>query len=71
LGNAVIDGHGDSKQGAAVFWDLRTRKPGDAIIVAGGDGAERLFVVTALESCKRADAPRGRIFGSARTPTSP
>lgn len=64
-GNAVIDGHVDSQTGAAVFWNLRKLRPGDLVIVVGDDGAERKFVVTALVSYKRAEAPLQQIFGPA------
>jgi hypothetical protein len=63
VGNAAIAGHVDSKTGPAVFWELPTLKPGDAIFVVGDDGAERRFVVTGRESYQRADAPLDRIFG--------
>jgi len=62
-GNAAIAGHVDSKTGKAVFWDLPKLKAGDEIFVVGDDGVERKFVVTAIESYKRTDAPLERIFG--------
>ena len=62
-GNAAIAGHVDSKTGKAVFWDLPKLKPGDEVFVVGDDGVERKFVVTAIESYKRVDAPLDRIFG--------
>lgn len=62
-GNAAIAGHVDSKTGKAVFWDLPRLKPGDEVFVAGDDGVARRFIVTAVESYKRADAPLDRIFG--------
>jgi hypothetical protein len=62
-GNAVIDGHVDSKTNKAVFWDLPKLQPGDEIFVVGDDGVERRFVVVDVESYKRADAPLDRIFG--------
>lgn len=65
LGNAVIDGHVDSKTGPAVFWDLRKLRPGDEVLVLGSDGVERRFVVTALQVYKRDAAPLERIFGAA------
>ena len=64
VSNAAIAGHVDSKTGPAVFWELPTLKPGDAIFVVGDDGVERRFVVTGRESYQRADAPLERIFGS-------
>jgi hypothetical protein len=62
-GNAAIDGHVDSTTGKAVFWDLAKLQPGDEIFVVGDDGVERRFVVTDVQSYKRADAPLDRIFG--------
>lgn len=62
-GNAAIAGHVDSKTGPAVFWDLPKLRPGDEVFVGGDDGIERRFVVVALESYGRADAPLDRIFG--------
>lgn len=64
-GNAVIDGHVDSKTGPAVFWDLRKLRPGDEVFVLGSDGIERRFVVTAMQVYKRDVAPLERIFGAA------
>lgn len=64
-GNAVIDGHVDSKTGPAVFWDLRKLRPGDEIFVIGVDGVERRFVVTAMQVYKRDAAPLEQIFGAA------
>jgi len=54
VSNAAIAGHVDSKTGPAVFWELPTLKPGDAIFVVGDDGVERRFVVTGRESYQRA-----------------
>jgi LPXTG-site transpeptidase (sortase) family protein len=62
-GNAAIAGHVDSKTGKAVFWDLPKLQPGDEVFVVGDDGVERKFVVTAIESYNRTDAPLDRIFG--------
>jgi LPXTG-site transpeptidase (sortase) family protein len=62
-GNSAIAGHVDSTTGKAVFWDRSKLKPGDEIFVVGDDGVERRFVVTEVESYKRADAPLDRIFG--------
>ena len=62
-GNSAIAGHVDSKTGKAVFWDLPKLQPGDEVFVVGDDGVERKFVVTAIESYNRTDAPLDRIFG--------
>jgi LPXTG-site transpeptidase (sortase) family protein len=62
-GNSAIAGHVDSKTGKAVFWDLPKLQPGDEVFIVGDDGVERKFVVRAIESYKRTDAPLERIFG--------
>jgi LPXTG-site transpeptidase (sortase) family protein len=62
-GNSAIAGHVDSKTGRAVFWDLPKLQPGDEVFVVGDDGVERKFVVTAIETYNRTDAPLERIFG--------
>ena len=63
VGNAAIAGHVDSKTGKAVFWDLAKLKAGDEIFVVGDDGVTRRFVVAALDSYGRRDAPLQQIFG--------
>jgi hypothetical protein len=63
IGNAAIAGHVDSKTRKAVFWDLAKLKPGNEIFVVGDDGVTRRFVVTALDSYERTDAPLQQIFG--------
>lgn len=67
-GNAVIDGHLDSKTGPAVFWKLGNLQPGDEIFVTTADGTELRFVVTGSETYPTADAPRYKIFGPAAAP---
>jgi hypothetical protein len=64
-GNAVIDGHVDSKTGKAVFWDLRKLVRGDQIVVVGDDGVERRFVVADTGKYATADVPLARVFGPA------
>lgn len=63
VGNAAIAGHVDSKTGPAVFWYLAKLKPGDEVFVVGDDGVTRRFVVAALASYGRTDAPLQQIFG--------
>jgi len=64
-GNAVIDGHVDSKTGKAVFFDLRRLVRGDQIVVVGDDGVERRFVVTDTGKYATTDVPLARVFGPA------
>jgi LPXTG-site transpeptidase (sortase) family protein len=63
-GNAVIDGHKDSVEGIAVFWNLNKLKVGDRIYVSDEYGYELTFEVSAIESYDRTAAPLDRIFGS-------
>lgn len=67
-GNAVIDGHLDSKTGPAVFYRLGDLQPGDEVFVTTADGVELRFVVTALETYATADAPTFSVFGPATNP---
>lgn len=67
-GNAVIDGHLDSKTGPAVFYRLRELKPGDEIFTITDAGVEYRFVVTTSEVYGANDAPLDRIFGTAVKP---
>lgn len=67
-GNAVIDGHLDSKTGPAVFWTLGELKPGDDVFVTTADGARLRFVVTGSETYPADQAPTYRIFGPAAAP---
>ena len=65
IGNAVINGHLDSKTGPAVFYDLDRLQPGDEIFVVTASGAELRFIVSESASYATADAPLSRIFGPA------
>jgi LPXTG-site transpeptidase (sortase) family protein len=67
-GNAVIDGHLDSKTGPAVFYRLGDLQPGDDVFVTTVDGVELRFVVTALETYATDDAPTFSVFGPATDP---
>ena len=51
IGNAVIAGHLDRKDGSpAVFWFLRSLKIGDSVYVRNGDGITLHFVVNEIET---------------------
>ncbi|TLS35961.1 class F sortase [Pseudalkalibacillus caeni] len=62
-GNSVIAGHVDNKTGPAVFFKLEKLKKGDEIKVSGSDGNQRTFVVYAVKSYPRNEAPLNEIFG--------
>lgn len=66
-GNAVIDGHVDSKTGPAVFFDLKDLKAGDEIFLSDKQGKTVTFVVKKLKSYPNDKAPLKQIFGPAQT----
>lgn len=63
LGSAVILGHVDSYRGPAVFFRLRSLKPGDAVEVGLADGAVAHFAVTAVETYLKDQFPAERVYG--------
>ncbi len=63
-GNAVIDGHLDTSDSAAVFWNLKKLKPGDEIDVLDGQGKKTAFKVDQLQSYNLTQAPMDQIFGA-------
>lgn len=63
-GNAVINGHVDSVNGAAVFYNLLKLKPGDYVYVVDEGGTERTFIVRAVEQYGPTNSPVERIFGT-------
>lgn len=66
-GNAAIDGFVGIPMRPAIFWNLCTLTPGDELVVIGGDGVARRFVVTSVESYPKEEAPLRRIFGPANS----
>ncbi len=68
-GNAVIDGHLDSRvYGAAVFWYLYKLGPGDKVEVTMPSQRTLTFVVERVEVYPYNKAPLEDIFGPASTP---
>ena len=72
IGNAVIGGHLDRKDGSpALFWGLSRLAPGDAVYVRTALGATLHFVVRAVHAYANptgaADPVLQRIFGPATT----
>jgi sortase (surface protein transpeptidase) len=63
IGNAVIDGHLDSKTGPAVFWRLGDLNPGDEVLVQDDAGTVLRFAVSSVEAFTTGTAPLDRIFG--------
>jgi hypothetical protein len=67
-GPAVVVGHVDSKAGPAVFYRLRSLRPGDPILV-WRPGAERArFVVESTLWVAKSAFPTRRVYGSVAGP---
>jgi len=62
-GPALIAGHVDSTTGPAVFYDLRTLEPGDAITVTREDGSTVDFTVDGLQIYPQDDFPSAAVYG--------
>ncbi len=64
LGSSVILGHVDSYLGPAVFFQLRTLRPGDSVEVTLADGVVTHFVVRQVAMYLKADFPTQLVYGS-------
>ncbi|MFX4305933.1 class F sortase [Exiguobacterium sp. A1_3_1] len=64
VGNAVIDGHTDTKTGPAVFYQLRDLKKNDQIKIKDASGRTLVFRVKKLVQYDHLDAPLQKIFGA-------
>ena len=64
LGSAVILGHVDSYLGPAVFYRLRTLRPGDHVNVTLADGVITHFVVRHVAMYQKAQFPAAQVYGS-------
>ena len=64
VGSAVILGHVDSYQGPAVFFRLRSLRPGDRVEVSLADGVTAHFVVDAVAMYPKKQFPARRVYGS-------
>ncbi|HEV3294671.1 MAG TPA: sortase, partial [Streptosporangiaceae bacterium] len=64
VGSAVILGHVDSYQGPAVFFRLRSLRPGDRVEVSLADGVTARFVVDAVAMYPKKQFPARLVYGS-------
>jgi sortase (surface protein transpeptidase) len=64
LGSSVILGHVDSYQGPAVFFQLRTLRPGDSVDVTLADGVTAHFVVRQVAMYLKTSFPTQLVYGS-------
>jgi hypothetical protein len=63
VGSAVIAGHVDSRTGPAVFFWLRTMRPGERIYVGRADGTLAVFTVTSVRMYPKDNFPTAAVYG--------
>jgi Sortase domain len=63
VGPAVIAGHVDSRTGPAIFFWLRTLRPGERIYVGRGDGTLAVFTVTSVRMYSKDEFPTAAVYG--------
>ena len=63
IGSAVIAGHVDSRTGPAVFFRLRTMRPGERIYVGRADGTLAVFTVTSVRMYPKDEFPTAGVYG--------
>ena len=64
VGSAVILGHVDSRQGPAVFFNLRTLTAGDPVDVTLANGVIAHFVVTSVAMYPKDRFPAQQVYGA-------
>jgi LPXTG-site transpeptidase (sortase) family protein len=64
LGSSVILGHVDSYKGPAVFFQLRSLRPGDRVYVSLADGVITQFAVRQVTMYLKANFPTLQVYGS-------
>lgn len=64
IGPAVIVGHVDTYQGAAVFYRLRELQPGQKIVVYRADGSVVEFAVTQVAQYDQNNFPTEAVYGN-------
>lgn len=67
-GPTVIAGHIDSRDGPAVFYELRDLEPGDEVTIAGAHGAAVTYRIDHIEQVSKDDFPTVRVFGPTDAP---
>jgi hypothetical protein len=68
VGPSVITGHVDSRQGPAVFYDLKNLETGDEIEIHGDDDEIVMFTVTGVEQHPKVGYPREKVHGATERP---
>jgi hypothetical protein len=67
-GPAVVLGHVDSRQGPAVFFELRDLQPGEAVHIDRMDGSTVTYVVDRVERHPKTDFPTEAVYGPTTEP---
>jgi Sortase domain len=63
VGSAIIVGHVDSRAGPAVFFWLRTMRPGERVYVRRADGTLAVFTVTSVQMYAKDRFPTAAVYG--------
>jgi hypothetical protein len=63
IGSAIIVGHVDSRAGPAVFFWLRTMRPGERVYVGRADGTLAVFTVTSVRMYAKDHFPTTAVYG--------
>ena len=66
IGSSIIEGHVDSYQGPAVFFQLGALHPGQIINVTLADGDTAIFRVTGVRKYPKDEFPSQMIYGAAQ-----
>jgi len=67
-GNAVMDGHVDTRRGPAVFYNLGALRKQDTIEVDRLDGTVAVFAIDAIEVYSKKAFPDQKVYGPSRDP---
>ncbi|MBY8877985.1 class F sortase [Actinacidiphila acidipaludis] len=67
-GNAIMDGHVDTRRGPAVFYGLGALHKGAAVLVTRADRTVAEFTVYAVEVYAKSAFPDQRVYGPTRDP---
>ncbi|MHA6761292.1 class F sortase [Streptacidiphilus sp. PAMC 29251] len=67
-GNAILDGHVDTHQGPAAFYNLGSLHKGNTIEIDRKDHTAALFTVDAIEVYEKDAFPNSRVYGPTKDP---
>ncbi|MHA6758350.1 class F sortase [Streptacidiphilus sp. PAMC 29251] len=67
-GNAIMDGHVDTEQGPAVFYNLGSLHKGNTVEIDRKDHTAALFTVDAIEVYEKNAFPSTQVYGPTKNP---